>query len=104
MRKYISHILTLSVGLSIGILGGILFAPAGGENLRRSLSFQLKKLGIKVRDLGKDLSWVKNKNIVTSLAKLAGQDLVDRTIQKADKLLEEVKSLAAQLENSQEVE
>lgn len=104
MRKYLTYLLTLAAGLIIGALGGILFAPAGSENLRRSLSFQLKQLGIKILGLRKGFSWVKNKSLVTSFAKLASQDLVNRTIQKADKLLEEVQSLSAQLENSQESE
>jgi gas vesicle protein len=104
MRKRTSHIITLAVGIGIGAVAGILFAPTGGAHVRRSLLYQLKRLGEKVQGLVSDLTWFKNKNIVTSLAKVAGQDLVQRTVLKANKLLEEVKILSAQLENSQELE
>ncbi|MFN7095342.1 MAG: YtxH domain-containing protein [Burkholderiales bacterium] len=104
MRKYTSHMVTLAVGIGIGAVAGILFAPAGGSQVRRSLSYRLKRFGERVQGLVTDLTWFKNKDMVTSLAKVAGQDLVERTMLKANKLLEEVKTLSAQLENSQELE
>jgi gas vesicle protein len=104
MRKKISHVITLIVGISIGALLGILFAPAGGANIRRSLSYKFRRLGEGIQALVTELAWFKHEKMATNMAKIDGQDLVDKTVQKAQRLLEEVRSLSAQLESNHDLD
>ena len=104
MRKKTSHVITLIAGISIGALVGILFAPTDGAHIRRSLSYKFRRLGERIQALVTALAWVKQEKIATNMAKIDGQDLVDKTVQKAQKLLEEVKSLSAQLESNHELD
>jgi len=101
MRKNSASITALLVGIALGVLGGILFAPAGGASVRNTLTYQLKKTKTKLQKLIQVLALLRAKGIVTSQAKVAGQEVVDKTVQKAQKLLAEVNALAAQLKASQ---
>ena len=101
MRKNSASITALLIGISLGILGGMLFAPAGGANVRNTLTYQLKRTKSKLQDLIKVLALVRAKGMVTSKAKVAGQEVIDKTVQKAQRLLAEVNNLAAQLEGNQ---
>ena len=90
MRKSSASITALLVGVVLGILGGILFAPAGGASIRDTLTYQLRRFKVKLQELIKELALVSTKTMVTSKAKVTGQEVIDKTVQKAQKLLAEV--------------
>ncbi|MEM7055761.1 MAG: YtxH domain-containing protein [Bacteroidota bacterium] len=100
MRKYSASITTFLLGTALGILGGILFAPTEGASTRDILTYQLKRLKIKLQAFIKELALVSTKNTVASKAKIAGQEVVDKTVQKAQKLLVAVNELSSQLESN----
>lgn len=100
MRKSSTSIIILAIGGALGILGGILFAPASGSNTRGALSYQLSRLREKIQELIKELVLVSTKARVTSKAKAAGQEVVDKTVNKAKQLLREADELAAQLKGN----
>ena len=96
MRKNSISITTLLVGVAIGVVGGILFAPTSGTNLRKVLSYRVKNYVEQLQELIKALS--RTKVAVSSRAKVAGQEVIDETISKAQQLLQDANELAAQLE------
>ena len=95
MRKKSASITALLIGAALGILGGILFAPSRGVSARDTLTYQLKRLKEKLQELIKELSLVSTKTMVTSKAKVAGQEVIDKTVQKAQKLLAEINELSS---------
>ena len=95
MRKKSISIIALLLGTAVGIIGGILFAPARGTNARRVLSYKIKSCGDKIQELIKALSHTQT--AVSSQAKAAGQQVIDETISKAKQLLQDANELAAQL-------
>ncbi|MCG8340986.1 MAG: YtxH domain-containing protein [Cytophagales bacterium] len=98
MRKNFEHIIALIIGVALGAVGGILFAPDKGSNTRDILSYKLKKYREKLRELLKEL--VNSKAIVSSEAKEAGQHVISDAKDKAEKLLEEVDELFAQIDTN----
>lgn len=100
MRKSSTSIIILIIGGALGVLGGILFAPTSGSNTRGALSYQLRRLREKIQELIKELVLVSTKTRVTSKAKAAGQEVVDKTVNKAKQLLREADELVAQLKGN----
>lgn len=100
MRKYSANITTFLLGAVLGILGGILFAPTEGTSTRDLLTYQLKRLKVKLQAFIKELVLASTKTPVASEAKIAGQEIVDKTVQKAQKLLVAVNELSSQLESN----
>lgn len=96
MRKNSGSIIALVLGTAIGIVGGILFAPARGDNVRKLLSYRLQSYVEKLQELIRTLSHTQT--ISSSQAKAAGQEVIDETIHKAKQLLQDANELAAQLE------
>jgi gas vesicle protein len=96
MRRNSISIFTFFLGTGVGILAGILFAPARGTNVRKALSYKVKHSIEKLQDLIKTLSHTQA--AASSQAKAAGQELIEETIGKAKLLLKEANELAAQLE------
>src|SRR3569623_596068 len=96
-RKSISFI-ALLLGAVLGLVGGLLFAPARGENIRKVLSYRIKSYAEKLQELIRTLSYTKA--TVSSQAKVASQEVIDETISKAKQLLQDVDELASQLEKS----
>ncbi|MHA7877706.1 MAG: YtxH domain-containing protein [Bacteroidota bacterium] len=96
MRKNSISISTLLLGAIVGLVGGVLFAPSSGTNVRKVLSYRVKNYIAKLQELVQALSHTKA--VVSSQAKDAGQEVVDETIDKAKQLLKDANELAAQLE------
>jgi gas vesicle protein len=96
MRKKSMSIVALFLGAAVGIIGGVLFAPARGTSVRSVLSYKIRSYIEKLQDLVKTLSYTKT--AVSSQAKATGQEVIDETIIKAKQLLQEANELAAQLE------
>ncbi len=96
MRKNSGSIIALFLGTVVGIVGGILFAPARGANVRKLLSYRVQSYVEKLQELIRTLSHTQA--ISSSQAKAAGQEVIDATIHKAKQLLQDANELAAQLE------
>jgi gas vesicle protein len=98
MRKRSSNIITLLVGLLLGTLVGMLFSPVRGSTLRSLLLYQLRKIAQKISTLFIYAIRFPKHVITNNNGKVASQDVIDRTIEKARKLLEEAKNLSEQLD------
>lgn len=96
MRKKSASIVALLLGVAVGVIGGVLFAPSRGTNVRSVLSYKIKSYIEKLQELVKALSYTRT--AVSSQAKAAGQEVIDETISKAKQLLQDANELAAQLE------
>mmetsp|Transcript_28472 Transcript_28472/g.66149 ORF Transcript_28472/g.66149 Transcript_28472/m.66149 type:complete len:98 (-) Transcript_28472:2704-2997(-) len=95
MRRKTINITNFLIGACVGILGGILFAPARGYSVRKMLSYRVKNYVEKLQELIKVLSH--NKATTSNQAKTAGQEVIEETISKAKQLLQDVNELAEQL-------
>jgi gas vesicle protein len=96
MRRKSVNIIALLLGAAVGIVGGVLFAPSRGTNVRSTLSYRIRSYVEKLQELLKALSHTKT--AVSSQAKSAGQEVIDETISRAKQLLQDANELAAQLE------
>jgi gas vesicle protein len=96
MRRKSISIIALLLGAAVGVVGGVLFAPARGTNVRSVLSYKIKSYIEKLQELIKALS--NTKTAASSQAKAAGQEVIDETISKAKQLLQDANELAVQLE------
>ena len=96
MRRNSVSIIALFLGTVVGIVVGILFAPARGTNVRKVLSYRVKSYVERLQALIKTLSHTQA--TASSQAKAAGQEVIDETINKAKQLLQDANELAAQLE------
>jgi gas vesicle protein len=96
MRRNSISIVTLFLGAAVGFVGGMLFAPISGNNVRKVLSYKVRSYAEKLQELIKTLS--NTKVAVSSQAKAAGQEVIDETISRAKQLLLDANELASQLE------
>jgi gas vesicle protein len=90
-------IFSFLLGVSAGILVGILYAPDKGVNTREKLSFLLEKYRKQLTDLIEQL--VNTKNIPSSQAKTEGEKVIKDAREKAEKLLQDVDNLIGQIKN-----
>lgn len=96
MRRKSANLLLLLLGTCLGFVGGILFAPSRGTHVRKTLSYKVRSCMERLQELIRTLS--RNKATGSSQAKAAGQEVIEETIVRANKLLKEVNDLAARLE------
>jgi gas vesicle protein len=82
-------------GIATGAVIGILYAPEKGEVTRDKLSYRLSKYRSELEQLIADL--VDGKDLPESFAKTEGQKVVDEARDKAERLLEDVDRLMAQI-------
>ena len=97
MRKNSGTLLCLLLGATAGILSGLLFAPASGDNVRKLLTYRVKRYAERLQELIKALA---GSNANPSQAKAASQEVINETIQKAQQLLADANDLTEMIEQS----
>ena len=95
MRKSSASLLAFILGTTTGAIAALLLAPTKGVDVRSILSYRVKNYTEKLQDLIKVLS--RTKAAASSQAKTAGQEVIDETIEKAKRLLQDANDLATQL-------
>jgi len=80
--------ISLLVGLMLGGILGILFAPDKGNNTRGRLSFRLNRYKRKLENLIDDI--IDEKDNTNSEAKINSEKVVNKAKSKAEKLLKDV--------------
>ena len=85
----------LLTGLAAGSLVGLLYAPDKGKITRDRLSFRLSKYREQINQLLDDLS--NSTDLPENSSKNEGQRVVNDAREKAERLLEDVDKLMAQI-------
>ena len=95
-KKGSNTLMAFLVGAAAGAILGILYAPEKGTVTREKLSFQLDKYKKVLEQFLDDLVTGKETSL-TSEAKSQGQKVVSEAKNKAERLLEDVDELLAQM-------
>ncbi|GAB4028553.1 YtxH domain-containing protein [Spirosoma gilvum] len=85
----------LLTGIAVGSLFGLLYAPDKGKITRDRLSFRLSKYREQINALLQDLG--SSTNELENSSKNEGQRVVNDAREKAERLLEDVDRLMAQI-------
>ena len=85
----------LLAGLSTGAIFGLLYAPDKGKITRDRLTFRLSKYREQIQTMINDL--VDSAELPENLSKNEGQRVVNDAREKAERLLEDVDRLMAQI-------
>src|SRR5262249_1437201 len=96
MSKKSNALMAFLVGAAAGAILGVLYAPDKGSNTREKLSFRLDKYKKILEDFLNDLVSGKDTPLTTE-AKSQGQKVVSEAKGKAERLLEDVDDLLAQI-------
>ncbi|CAG5003973.1 hypothetical protein DYBT9275_03270 [Dyadobacter sp. CECT 9275] len=95
MSKSTNNLIAFLTGIATGAALGILYAPDRGEVLRTQLTYRLSKYREKLSEVIADL--VDKKDQPDSDARTEGERVVNDAREKAEKLLEDVDRLMAQI-------
>lgn len=97
MKKRTENGIILCLGVCLGGIIGVLAAPTKGAVVRSSLAYNIKLYQQKLRSLIAKL--IGNKQAIKNQAKDTGQELITDVVHSAEKILKELDTLAAQLED-----
>jgi gas vesicle protein len=97
-KRRTSSILTLLVILILGVLVGMLFSPTRGATTRSLILYNLKRLFEKIKLLFLQLVALPRQVETHNDGKVASQEVINETIRKAKKLLEEAEELSNELD------
>ena len=90
--------ISLLVGLMLGGILGILFAPDKGNNTRGRLSFRLNRYKRKLENLIDDI--IDEKDNTNSEAKISSEKVVNKAKSKAEKLLKDVDGILSKIKEN----
>lgn len=90
--------ISLILGLIIGGIFGILFAPDKGNNTRDRLTFRLNKYKRKLEDLLDEI--IDEKDSIDSEAKTKGKKVVDDAKTKAERLIKDVDGILSKIKEN----
>lgn len=100
MSKNSNALIAFLAGAAAGAILGVLYAPDKGSNTREKLSYRLDKYKKILEDFLDDLVTGKETPLATE-AKSQGQKVVSEAKGKAERLLEDVDDLLAQIRGNQ---
>ena len=90
--------ISLLVGLMLGGMLGILFAPDKGNNTRDRLTFRLNRYKRKLENLINDI--IDEKDDINSEAKINSKKVVNKAKNKAEKLLKDVDGILSKIKEN----
>lgn len=97
-KRRTSRILILLIILVLGALVGMLFSPRRGTTIRSLILYKLKSIFKKIKLLFLELTALPTQAEANNDGKVASQEVINRTISRAKKLLEEAAQLSDQLD------
>ncbi|BDD05440.1 YtxH domain-containing protein [Aureibacter tunicatorum] len=102
MSKKTNALLAFLTGAAAGAILGVLYAPEEGSSTRDKLSYKLSKTRDKLKALIDEL--ISDIDSPNSLAKTQGDQVVNQTREKAERLLGDVDDLISQIKGDQSSE
>ena len=97
-KNSINSFISLLVGLMLGGILGILFAPDKGNNTRDRLSFRLDRYKRKLENLIDDI--IDEKDNTNSEAKINSEKVVNKVTSKAEKFLNDVDGILSKIKEN----